>query len=645
MIHDLSVKETLLRRPYQVCLIIIVVLTLYYPAIFAEISILDDREAIMSLFNIQTPDFKSLFFPHAQDGGYYRPLLGVSYLIDRFWWSLEPKVMHLENILMHLANSLLVFFAGWKLCCRVEQQNRLVPLAGALLFALHPINTESVNWISGRTDPMACMFVLLALFFVLKFREQRRVIYIVGTLVFTLLGMLAKETALGFFLGSVFILAAESDDCCTGESKKTCDFSIPLVFCYTAVAFLLALIFQNFYLVIISGILLLLHLSLANRKQGFHFNGPRGFGILAGLLIACLIVVFLFLVLRKAVFVSDTSKILMTLKALSVDINYTLKMFIGAAGFYVKKTLIPTPLNLAIREIDPLYELFGVICYMVCILFIYLRRTSTSLVLAGFMMLSPAFLLVLGTFAWTGYAERYCYIPSAFWILAGVSYVSNNSMQPAFRKYALILFAAVATYFALVSFQRNLLWQKNISIIKDTVEKSPNFKNARGLYMSALVENKDFAEVERQYLIAKSIKVIAYDVRYDLLYATVLSNMQRHLEVEKLYKEIEPEARLKGGAAELYEAMIAYYDSRIFALGEDAPDFFAFQMKKIAAMEKLYNLNKSPHAGYRLGQNYLSIGRRDKARDVIKSAIAGFKSDEPLKKNAESLLNKLEQSP
>ena len=40
--------------------------------------------------------------------------------------------------------------------------NRLAPLFAALLFAVHPVHTESVSWISGRTDVLAALFFLLA---------------------------------------------------------------------------------------------------------------------------------------------------------------------------------------------------------------------------------------------------------------------------------------------------------------------------------------------------------------------------------------------------------------------------------------------------------------------------------------------------
>ncbi|MGE3549001.1 MAG: glycosyltransferase family 39 protein [Geobacter sp.] len=204
----ISGLNTTLSRRYQVCLIVIAVLALYYPAIFAEVSILDDREAITNLFNLDSFDIGSMFFPRATDGGYYRPFLGISYLIDRFWWFLDPHIMHFENILMHLANSLLVYAIGIKLCRR---ETGMLPLAGALLFALHPINTESINWISGRTDPMAGMFVLAALYFVLMYREQQRKMYLVAASVLTLCGIFSKETAFGFFIGAFFILSAEQE--------------------------------------------------------------------------------------------------------------------------------------------------------------------------------------------------------------------------------------------------------------------------------------------------------------------------------------------------------------------------------------------------------------------------------------------------
>ncbi|MGE3549677.1 MAG: tetratricopeptide repeat protein, partial [Geobacter sp.] len=386
--------------------------------------------------------------------------------------------------------------------------------------------------------------------------------YLVAASVLTLCGIFSKETAFGFFIGAVFILAAEHEKKHNILYDKRSVSPIILV-CYTALAFLTALFYNNFYIVLLLGLLFWIHLVINTNKTQDTKHYTKHFVSSVSVLLSVILIVTLFFAFRKTAFVSDTSKIVNTLKAMTSDPNYTLELYFGAAGFYVKKFFLPTPLNLAIREIDPLYELFGVICFMACIAFIYLRRLYSSLVIAGFMMLAPAFLLVLGTFAWTAYAERYCYIPSAFWILAGICYIDSKAdVHKHFIKIARLTFYFFAIYFTVSSLQRNLQWRTNIDIIKDTVKKTPDFKNVRGLYMSALVEKKDFAEAERQYHAAKKINTIAYDERYDIMYATILISQKRYSEAEKIYKEVE--AKTNGRSIELYETMIAYYDSKIF---------------------------------------------------------------------------------
>src|SRR5690242_10177233 len=72
--------------------------------------------------------------------------------------------MHLENVLFHLLNVLLLFAVARRYAPEQEGRPPLLALTAALLFALHPINAEAVNWISGRSDLIACFFVLLSAF-------------------------------------------------------------------------------------------------------------------------------------------------------------------------------------------------------------------------------------------------------------------------------------------------------------------------------------------------------------------------------------------------------------------------------------------------------------------------------------------------
>jgi tetratricopeptide (TPR) repeat protein len=87
----------------------------------------------------------------------YRPVRMVSYAIDHALFGLDPRGFRLTNILIHLANALLLAsiaraFVGPR-----------AALAAALLFALHPVATEAVTYISGRRDVLFAFFYLAAL--------------------------------------------------------------------------------------------------------------------------------------------------------------------------------------------------------------------------------------------------------------------------------------------------------------------------------------------------------------------------------------------------------------------------------------------------------------------------------------------------
>jgi hypothetical protein len=184
-----------LRRGYQALLICFVVLVVYYPTLSAEVCLLDDQSMLNDMLNAPPFDLKALFLPGSGGGGYYRPLIGLSYFFDRFAWGLSHEIMHFENILFHLSNSLLVFGIGCALAGYVALAPA-VPLLSALLFALHPLATESVNWISGRTDLLAGAFVFAAAFCVLRF--PRRGI-LIPSLLLVIVGDLPRKPPLPLY--------------------------------------------------------------------------------------------------------------------------------------------------------------------------------------------------------------------------------------------------------------------------------------------------------------------------------------------------------------------------------------------------------------------------------------------------------------
>ncbi|ABW68214.1 tetratricopeptide repeat protein [Desulfosudis oleivorans] len=91
----------------------------------------------------------------------YYPLVFTSFWLEYHLFGLNPAVFHFTNILLHAANAVLV----WLILARLR-----LPWAwpAAALFALHPVNVESVAWISERKNVLSGMFVLLSLLFLIR---------------------------------------------------------------------------------------------------------------------------------------------------------------------------------------------------------------------------------------------------------------------------------------------------------------------------------------------------------------------------------------------------------------------------------------------------------------------------------------------
>ena len=102
--------------------------------------------------------------------GYYRPVTILSYVLDYWVWGLQPFGYHLTNVLLHAACSVSVGLILMRLDFAAGPA-----LLTALLFAVHPIHSENVAWISGRTDLLAFFFCSLATLIHLATRKEKRV--------------------------------------------------------------------------------------------------------------------------------------------------------------------------------------------------------------------------------------------------------------------------------------------------------------------------------------------------------------------------------------------------------------------------------------------------------------------------------------
>jgi tetratricopeptide (TPR) repeat protein len=96
---------------------------------------------------------------------HYRPVLLTTYAVNYALGGLNPPVYHLMNILLHMLSSLLVYFIAFRLV-----SNGLAASLSALIYGLHPIHTEALNYISARSSLLSGFFYLLAFYSFIKFR-------------------------------------------------------------------------------------------------------------------------------------------------------------------------------------------------------------------------------------------------------------------------------------------------------------------------------------------------------------------------------------------------------------------------------------------------------------------------------------------
>ncbi len=126
-----------------------------------------------------------------------RPLREFTYMLDHALWGFNPVGYHVQNLIWHLANVLLLYafikFLG---------VHAKIAFTTALLFAIHPLQTESAAWISGRKE-LLCFFFEMAACFAFVYSLSRndvnqpikRMLYGVS-LLFVILALLSKQVAI-----------------------------------------------------------------------------------------------------------------------------------------------------------------------------------------------------------------------------------------------------------------------------------------------------------------------------------------------------------------------------------------------------------------------------------------------------------------
>ena len=135
----------------------------------------------------------------------YVPLTWVSLAIDYQVWGHNPFGYHLTNLVLHVANTMLVLLLAFQLLRGRFEGAHTAAILTAAIFGVHPLRVESVAWVTERKDLLFALFYLLAMLVYLRWvvRGNRRDYW--GCLLLFVCSALAKSTAVTFPLVLVLL--------------------------------------------------------------------------------------------------------------------------------------------------------------------------------------------------------------------------------------------------------------------------------------------------------------------------------------------------------------------------------------------------------------------------------------------------------
>ena len=187
----------------------------------------DDHDTVLanrSLVDLSNLRFILVYTP-------FRPLVNASYALDRWIWDYRPFGYHLTSVALHALTVVLLYVWMRRILDDTTPgaDATLPAFAGAALFAVHPIQTEAVGYVSGRSEVLSAVWFMTALLLGRSaVTSGRRVSAVLGV-VAGVLALASKETALALpvvFLAYDWLLRPGTDE---GRRRRLWLVAVPLL--------------------------------------------------------------------------------------------------------------------------------------------------------------------------------------------------------------------------------------------------------------------------------------------------------------------------------------------------------------------------------------------------------------------------------
>ncbi|MGC9036948.1 MAG: glycosyltransferase family 39 protein, partial [Verrucomicrobiia bacterium] len=178
-----------------------ITIIVFLPVIYYEFLVYDDPDYVTLnpyvLNGLTLEGIKWAFVNLHTDKTYWHPLTWIFLFLDCQLFGANPGAMHLMNLCYHVINAILVFFVLHRLSGSIGKSAVV-----AAIFALHPIQIETVVWISERKNLLTALFALLVLLSYLKYVGSSKIKYYILAILFYAFSLMSKPalTPLPFLL-------------------------------------------------------------------------------------------------------------------------------------------------------------------------------------------------------------------------------------------------------------------------------------------------------------------------------------------------------------------------------------------------------------------------------------------------------------
>lgn len=528
----------------------------------------------------------------------YRPVVTLSYFADYFLWGLNPAGFHLTNILLQTANTVL-FYVFVK---QVTKANTAAFIS-TLLFATHPILTETVNSISYREDLLAALFFLIAFVLFLKIDEKS----------------LTRGKFFAYYAGSLFA-------CFLSLFSKE-----------TAVAFPVLLVLFNVFSATPASPLR----SMIKRVKGVSI----GYFLVTGFYLFIRFVLFRHVYIR----LDQTQQGLFVM--LKVIASYIKLLFFP---FNLNADYVVPPVNAGI----PAFIISVLLVITTVILLIRLCQSNEQhgfFLSWFFVTLLPVLNIIpIGNIM----AERYLYIPiMGFSGVIGML-VQNYTLK---KNLATMCLGTVIVVFGITSVHRNGIWRDELTLWCSTVNREPNSARAhhnlgvvhslKGFYDYAEFEYKKTLEIkprdaeshynmgnayERKGMFDAAIKEYQEALRYNPVYADAYNNLGG---IYKNKRHIDRAIELYKKATQCNPFNPYYYNNLGLAYRENK-----LYKEAIADLRKALQINSGISTTHNnLGNTYREMGNFGEALTEFKTALKLDPANADLHNNLGIIFTDMEQ--